>query len=306
MTDPSAPGGGGVSSGLPDAIAEYRIVRELGTGAMGRVLLAERDGVPCALKVLHEHLLSAKGFFRRFQREARAGSAIRHQNVVGVHDCDLVFVNGRPCAFIVMDYVEGRSLRTVLQEEVRLSERDARGLALDVASALVAVHAAGVVHRDLKPENLLVATDGRNLVMDLGVARILDASTHLTGEGQLAGSMLYASPEQLRGLDPGPASDLYSLGVVLLEVVTGRNPFRRRTPAEVMEAHFRGITPDPLDPRSSPLLHGVIQTLLARDPGDRFPSAAELHEVLAMGESSGWWRQQRRPQPPRGSATPAP
>jgi len=121
------------------------------------------------------------------------------------------------------------------------------------------------------------------LVMDLGVARLLDAATHLTGEGQLAGSLMYASPEQLRGAEPGPASDLYSLGVVLHELAVGENPFRREHPAAILEAHLAGPTPDLRRMRAdvSPLLSEVVARLLARRPEKRYTSAAELLAVLS-------------------------
>jgi serine/threonine-protein kinase len=285
----------GADDELPERLAEYRILRELGAGAMGRVVLAEKDGERFALKLLHAHLMTVKGFFRRFQREAHAGMAIRHENVIRVHDCDFVMVGERPCAFLVMDYVEGCTLRQVLRDEGAQPEARVLAIARQVASGLAAVHGAGVVHRDLKPENLLIGAEGVVRIMDLGVARLLDATTRLTGEGQLAGSMLYASPEQLRGADPGPSSDLYSLGVVLHELVTGLNPFLRVHPAAIIDAHLSAATPDVRDdvPGVSPFLAGVIATLLEKSPAARFLSSAELRDVLSAGASSEWWARVR-------------
>ena len=188
-----------------------------------------------------------------------------------------------------MEYVEGRTLRALLEDLGTVPEALVREIGRQVAEGLAAIHEAGVVHRDVKPENVLITDDHRVRIMDLGVARIQDASVALTQEGQFAGSLLYAAPEQLRRGTVGPAADLYALGVVLHELATGRNPFRAEDAAGVMRAHLeeRPPTLTEVDPDLSPFLAEVVSTLLEKDPAKRFPSAADLGEGAGGGGEVG-------------------
>ncbi|MCU0725264.1 MAG: tetratricopeptide repeat protein [Planctomycetes bacterium] len=289
-------------------IGPYRLLRALGSGAMGTVYLAEEDGRErVALKVVHPHLLTRQGFFGRFEREAEAGRRVAHPNVVRTRGVDLLVVEGVPWCFLVMEYVEGRTLRTLLDDLGTVPEALVREIGRQVARGLSAIHAAGVVHRDVKPENVLITNDHRVRIMDLGVARLLDASVALTQEGQFAGSLLYAAPEQLARGTVGPAADLYALGVVLHELATGQNPFRGEDSAAVVRAHLLERPPalTEVDPDLSPFLSEVVRTLLAKDPANRFPSADDLAGVLDAAERSGWWGEreaaklQQRAAPPR-------
>ena len=179
-------------------LGPYRIGPEIGSGGMGSVFLATVEGdaaglepgARVAVKVVHPHLLARPGFFKRFLREGRAGRQVGHENVVRTLEVDALQVEGRTVHFLVMEHVEGRTLRELLGDLGAIPEALLRELARQIAAGLSAIHAAGIVHRDLKPENVLVTDDHRVRVMDLGVARIVEESVALTREGQFAGSLL--------------------------------------------------------------------------------------------------------------------
>jgi len=282
---------------------------------MGTVYLAEAgEGVPgieagahVALKLVHPQLVSTPGFFKRFMREAEVGKRIRHENVVRTFDVDATEFEGRTVLFLVMEYVEGGTLRRLLAELGRVPEALLREIALQVSAGLSAIHNAGIVHRDLKPENVLITNDNQVRIMDLGVAKLQEASVAITKEGQFAGSFLYAAPEQFRSEEVGPAVDLYSLGVVLYELATGSNPFRADDAAGVIHAHLSKRPPraTELNSDTSEFAAEVMATLLAKRPQERFESADTLHALLEEGESSVWWheratqlRQRERMLPP--------
>ncbi len=280
-------------------LGPYRLEKELGTGGMGSVYLAtaldDAPGVKAndrvAVKVVHPHLLERGGFFKRFMREAEIGRSVRHGNVVRTYDVDMLAVDGKQVNFMVMEYVEGRTLRALLEDLKTVPETLLREVARQVAAGLEAIHAAGIVHRDLKPENILITPDHEVKVMDLGVARLMEESVALTREGQFAGSLLYAAPEQFGGKDVGPSADLYSVGVLLYELASGENPFQRDGAAAVMTAHLKDV-PARLSERASevsPFFGEVVGTLLRKDPAERIRSATELHSLLEEGETSKWW-----------------
>ena len=263
-------------------LGPYRLREQLGAGAMGAVYLAEADEGPVALKVIHPHLLEQSGYFKRFQREAEAGRRVEHPNVVRTLDSDLLMAGGQPCFFLVMEYVQGRTLRELLREMGVLPEALVREIGRQVAAGLAAIHAAGIVHRDLKPENVLITDDHRVRIMDLGVARVEGATTHLTLAGQFAGSLLYAAPEQFRDDVVGPSADLYALGVLLYELVAGANPFRHDVVAAVMRAHLEEEPPrlEEVEPEVSLFLAELVHTLLQTLPEARFPHAESVQAAL--------------------------
>jgi tetratricopeptide (TPR) repeat protein len=286
-------------------LGPYLIERELGTGGMGTVYAAQvTEEVPglgdrkqAAVKVVHAHLLEARGFFKRFLKEAEIGRQVRHPCVVRTCDVDAVMVDGKMVHYMVMEFVEGRTLRTLLSDLGAVPESLLREIARQIASGLSAIHGAGIVHRDLKPENVLITPDDQVKIMDLGVARLMEESVALTRQGQFAGSLLYAAPEQFGGRGGvGPHSDLYSLGVLLHELATGANPFLREGPAAVMTAHLTVAPPrlSDVNPEISHFLAEVVGTLLRKDPAERFASAAELLALLEQGEASAWWGQREK------------
>jgi tetratricopeptide (TPR) repeat protein len=285
-------------------IGAYKVESELGSGAMGTVhrarVAGEAPGLDAgqlvAIKLLHPHLLSQPGFFKRFMREAKVGRQVEHENVVRTFDVDALEVEGKTAHFLVMEYVEGRTLRAMLDDLGTVPEALLGEIARQVAAGLSAIHEVGAVHRDLKPENILVTDDHQVRIMDLGVARLVEESVALTRKGEFAGSLLYAAPEQFRNEEVGPSSDLYSLGVLLYELATGANPFRRDAAAQVIAAHLNDTprTATEVGAELSPFFSEVLTTLLAKTPEGRFTSAEALREVLEKGEKSSWWAERER------------
>ncbi|MHC4861716.1 MAG: serine/threonine-protein kinase, partial [Planctomycetota bacterium] len=271
-------------------LGPYRLIEKLGVGAMGTVFLAEEEGDPVAIKLIHPHLVEREGFFKRFQREAEAGQRVDHPNVVRTLECDFVWTGETPLCFLVMEHVEGSTLRDLVNELGTIPEGMLREVAAQTAAGLGAIHAEGIVHRDLKPENVLITKDQQVRIMDLGVAKIQDAET-LTLAGQFAGSLLYAAPEQIQERTVGSYTDLYSLGVMIYELATGQNPFKRDEPIAMINAHLGLVPPRMSDVSSevSTFLSEVVATLMEKEPDDRFTSAESLREVLAGGEKSTWW-----------------
>ncbi|MFF8607525.1 serine/threonine-protein kinase [Streptomyces sp. NPDC015346] len=207
----------------------------------------------------------------RTQKEARAAARITHPGVVTVHD--VLEHDDRP--WIVMQYVDGPSLADAAKEAGTIEAREAARIGLHVLGALRAAHAAGVLHRDVKPGNVLLARDGRVLLTDFGIAAIEGDST-ITRTGELVGSIDYLAPERVRGGDPGPASDLWSLGATLYTAVEGVSPFRRSSPISTMQAV---VDEEPPHPGKAGALASVIVALLRKDPADR-PRADEAERML--------------------------
>jgi len=273
--------------GLPDPFGRYRIIRPLGRGGMGSVYLARDTKLDrlVALKVPHFRPGDSEGM-ERFAREARAAATIDHPNVCRVYDVGRI----DEVPYITMAYVEGPTLADTL-ESGPLPPRRAVELAASVARAIAVAHDHGIVHRDLKPSNILVARDGSPIVTDFGLAsRDSPTDPRLTTEGTIIGTPLYMSPEQVAGDRVGPASDVYSLGIVLYEVLTGRPPFGGSR-AEVLT---QVLTTDPAPPSAvrpeiDPRLDQITQTALAKNPADRFPDMAAFAAAL-----DGWRRARSR------------
>jgi eukaryotic-like serine/threonine-protein kinase len=263
------------------AAGRYRIERELGHGGMASVYLA-RDvelGRPVALKLLPPHLAADDVFRARFIREARLAGRLSHPNIVRVYDAGET--DGRP--FIVMEYVPGSSLA----EAGRLDADRVVALGVQACAGLQHAHDAGLVHRDVKPANLLVRDDGVLKIVDFGIARAAESTRH-TQAGALLGTAAYLAPEQIAGEDATPASDVYSLGAALYELLTGRPPYAFASLAELAAKQADGlIAPvrdvEPAVPRE---LEAAVMHALARDPGFRPGSAAELAHELAAGSTA--------------------
>ncbi|MFF9840898.1 serine/threonine-protein kinase [Streptomyces sp. NPDC020422] len=207
----------------------------------------------------------------RTQKEARAAARITHPGVVTVHD--VLEHDDRP--WIVMQYVDGPSLADAAKEAGTIEPREAARIGLHVLGALRAAHAAGVLHRDVKPGNVLLARDGRVLITDFGIAAI-EGDSSITRTGELVGSIDYLAPERVQGGDPGPASDLWSLGATLYAAVEGSSPFRRSSPISTMQAV---VTEEPPYPEKAGPLASVIVALLRKDPAQR-PHADEAERML--------------------------
>lgn len=260
-----------------EEVGRYRVIRPLGRGGMGAVYLA-RDPVldrPVALKVLPASLPGDDSANRALAHEARAASATDHPNIATVHDVGEA-ADGR--LFIVMPHYEGRTLREILLRGA-LPAPQAVGIARQVVAALAAAHARGIIHRDIKPANLIVTPDGLVKVLDFGVATVLRSGA---GAGR-AGTAAYMSPEQTRGEVLDGRSDLWSVGVVLWEMLTGGRPFRGADPDAVAHAV---LTERPRLPPSVPApLRALVHRCLEKDPDRRFPDAAALLAGLARVEA---------------------
>jgi serine/threonine protein kinase/tetratricopeptide (TPR) repeat protein len=292
---PAAPSLAGTTLGA------YRVEAVVGSGGMGTVYRAVVAGrVPgfaagdrVALKVVHPHLLAREGFFRRFVREAEIGRRVRHVNVVRTFDAEAVPCEGGHHHFLVMEYVEGQTLRSLLDEVERVPEKLCRHIGRETAKALAAIHEAGAVHRDLKPENVLITGDDVVKVMDFGVARMDDDAARLSQTGAFVGSVLYAAPEQFGGLDArlDGRTDLYALGLVLYELATSHHPFAG---GDFRTVFRRQMHEDPRpagerNPQVSALFEELLRTLVAKDRDGRIATAAELASILTDGERSEWW-----------------
>jgi tetratricopeptide (TPR) repeat protein/predicted Ser/Thr protein kinase len=296
-------------------LSNYRLERLLGSGGMGEVYLARDLALerPVAIKFITPGKEADAGARKRLIREARAAAALEHPNICGVHEV-IVEPDGRAC--IVMQYVEGRTLADVLRGGP-LDERLAMTIACDLASALAAAHKQGIIHRDVKPQNVIITADNRAKLLDFGLARPDQASganpdgatqTEVSSPAFVLGTPAYMSPEQARQQPLDGRSDLFSLGAVLYECLTGTRAFHGKTPIE-LAADVLGSQPPPVSsvrPDLTPQHDELCRRLLAKHPADRFQSAEELLGALRVftGDSSRgtsadglrsapWWGRRR-------------
>jgi serine/threonine-protein kinase len=264
----------------------YQILSQVGEGGLAEVYRAQDValGRLVAVKALRHEYVVDPAFLVRFHREAQSAASLTHPNIVAVHDFgqDL----GRP--YIVMEYVPGRNLRNVLQEVNVLPVDQAVDIALQVCAAVGYAHRAGLVHGDIKPGNILLTADGRAKVVDFGLARALGESA-MDEEGELVwGTPAYFAPEQAAGDRVLPATDVYAIGVILYEMLTGRLPFTG-TDSEVARKHLyeTPVPPDQVNPRIPYRLARIIDTAMSKQPDDRFRTADHLRQALADVRQGG-------------------
>jgi len=267
----------------------YEVVGPLGAGGMGEVYRAldARLGREVALKVLPAGASADPQRLRRFETEARAAGALNHPNVLGI--LDLGTDDGHP--YVVSELLEGETLRNRLRVSA-FPVKKAIDLAIQIAQGLAAAHDKGIVHRDLKPENLFLTRDGRIKILDFGLAKLRTAERDETAprpddgaqtdSGTVLGTVGYMAPEQVRGLLADPRSDIFALGAVLYEMVSGRRAFRRDTPAETMTAILKDDPPDlrPVAPGAPPALERILRRCLEKSPDERFQSARDVAYAL--------------------------
>ena len=261
-----------------DLTERYELTAHLARGGMADVyqghdrLLNRR----VAVKVLHSQLSNDDAFVKRFRKEAQAAANLTHPNIVGIYDWGQV----DQTYFIVMELVEGRSLRDVLKSEGTLLPRRAVEIAADMSAALSVAHRAGLVHRDIKPGNILLAPDGTVKVTDFGIARV--ENSELTRAGTSLGTPSYMSPEQCTGRPVDARSDLFSIGIVLYQLLTGEKPFQGNS-AHALIHHILHTTPErptALNPALPASVDRLMERALAKNPADRFQSAEEFLQAL--------------------------
>src|SRR4051795_5589441 len=257
-------------------VDRYRVIERVGSGGMATVLHAEDDrhGRQVAVKRLHAE--SPEDTARRFRREARLGASLKHPNVVSVYD----IVSDDEGVLIVMEYVEGETLRDAIERGPLAPERAVEVLR-GVAGALDHAHGEGIVHRDVKPANVLLGSDGRVKLADLGIATAVEG-TRITMSGTVLGTAAYMAPEQLEGHKPGPASDIYSLAVLAWEALSGRRAYEGRTPIEI--AHRKASDPPPsladVRPEAPAAAVELLERAMGPDPAPRPSSATAFVDEL--------------------------
>jgi hypothetical protein len=275
-------------------IGRYHITEELGRGGMGIVYRATQVTLnrTVALKLLFPHLAASREYLGRFQREAVTLARVQHDNIVHIYDVE----EFEGSSAIVMEYVGGPSLSRVLAKEGRMAPALVRDIAVALCGALESAHRQGIIHRDIKPDNILFSSDGRPKLTDFGIAHMRDDHVH-TRTGIMLGTPYYMSPEQARGRTVSGASDLYSLGVVMYEMLTGSVPFSAEDSLAVALQHVQD-PPPPVQQRAPwvpPSLAALVHRTLEKDPAQRFGTARELGEALnrlglADSPTTGTWK----------------
>ena len=260
----------------------YAVIERVGTGGMAEVYRARDDllGREVAIKVLHERYSRDRSFVERFRREAQSAANLNHPNIVALYD----YGADGDTYFIVMEFIEGRSLSEIIASEGALLPERAADIASDVAKALDRAHSNGLVHRDVKPGNIMITSTGQTKVTDFGIARALsgDGEQTMTQTGMVIGTAAYLSPEQAQGNTIDGRSDVYSLGVVLYEMLTGQAPFTGDTPLAIAYKHVRENPnpPSSSNPDVPAALDAITMKALAKNPDNRYSSATEMHEDL--------------------------
>jgi serine/threonine-protein kinase len=263
----------------------YRVIRKLGGGGMADVYLCEdlTLGRRVAVKVLLQRYLNDPTFVERFRREAKAAAGLNQQNLVSIYDWGEV--DGT--YYIVMEYVEGETLKDLIRRRGRLSGNESVDIALQLLAAADFAHRSGIIHRDIKPQNVMIDRSGTAKVMDFGIARAGDSG--MTEAGSILGTAQYLAPEQAKGYPVDERSDLYSVGVVLYEMLTGTVPFKGDSAVTVALKHVNEVPREPAElvPGLPYSLNQIVLKAMAKDPGDRYQSAAEFGRDLRAAREGG-------------------
>ena len=266
---------------------EYIIESLLGRGGMGNVYKAKERALDryVALKIVPEHRASEQQFIDRFRREARIAARLRHPRIVSVHD---VGTKG-PFPYFSMDYIEGSTLRALVERRKSLPQEDAISIVVEICRAVAHAHSKGIIHRDLKPENVMIDTEGDVFVMDFGLARAIE-DTSMTQPGMVVGTPFYMSPEQLHGEKLDERSDVYSIGLILYYCLTGEDLFRADGITAVMARHATIRIRDVVHTQPLPAnLQDVLVSMIEEDPNMRARSVKEslerltLRKIVALG-----------------------
>src|SRR6476646_3612117 len=266
----------------PETIIDgrYRVISRVGSGGMADVYLAQDQllGREVAVKVLHQHFAEDQEFVERFRREASSAAALSHPNIVGIFDRG----EWNGTYYIAMEYVAGRSLKSIVRESGPLEPAVAIDIVIQILRAAQFAHKRGVIHRDLKPHNVILDEDGRVRVTDFGIARA--GASDMTLTGSIMGTAQYLSPEQAQGYSVSDSSDLYSVGVILYELLTGAVPFEGETAVAIA---FKQVSATPRPPSELNValprsLDVVVLRALAKDPAERYANADELIAALEL------------------------
>ncbi|MEV0455617.1 serine/threonine-protein kinase [Catellatospora methionotrophica] len=250
----------------------YRIDSRIASGGMGDVWKGTDDVLDrtVAIKIMLSALLEEPGFVKRFHAEAKTMAGVNHPGVVRIYD----FGNDQHLAYLIMELIEGDPLSRTLNKVGRLTPARTMMLIAQAADALQAAHDKGIVHRDVKPGNLLVRPNGTLVLTDFGIARSAAAS-QLTATGAVMGTASYLAPEQASGVGASAASDVYSLGVVAYQCLTGHRPYEGDTPLEIAMKHVNG-TPKAMPNDIPPVVRQIVERAMAKEPGNRWPTAASF------------------------------
>jgi serine/threonine-protein kinase len=265
-------------------LGNYEVIERVGRGGMAEVYKGYHPKLDrhVAIKILHGFLQEGEDFLARFEREAKAVASLRHENIIQIHDFDVYDDN----YYMVMEYVDGDTLTDKLKKlsktKLKMQLDEVLSITQQMAKALSYAHKRGIIHRDLKPSNILIDNDGQTFLTDFGIAKIA-STTQFTSTGALIGTPSYMSPEQCKGMDLTHVSDLYSLGIILYEMLTGEVPYDSETPLSVLQKHITEPIPSLYEHRVDlpSSFEKIISTALAKEPEDRFQTADEISKALA-------------------------
>lgn len=271
----------------------YRIIDKIGVGGMADVYRGEDTllGRPVAIKILHANFANDDEFVSRFKREAQAAGKLNHPNIVNMYDVGF----DQDLHYIIMEYVDGKTLKEYITEKGRLSIDEAVKFTIAIGEGLEHAHAMGIVHCDIKPHNVIITRTGRVKVTDFGIARAMNSTNTVMYTNSIMGSAHYLSPEQASGKTIDGSTDIYSLGIVLYEMLSGKVPFEGETPIAVALKHVREkvIPPTRYNPSIPPLLESVVLKALSKDPKDRFESISDMMSDLRLSQGFTMSKTQR-------------